>query len=739
MPKIVQLDELTINQIAAGEVIERPASVVKELVENSIDAGATRITVEVSKGGVELIKISDNGSGIEKEDMLLAFDRHATSKIRSVKDIENVVTMGFRGEALASVASVAKIEMISKTANAEGNKIVLEDGEVVEFKPAASSVGTIISVSNLFYNTPVRYKFLKKDYTEVGYIEDIIRNLSLMNKHIAFKLINNGKVILQTNGDSNFRSVIYSIYGNEIAKNIIEVDEEFDGIRVSGVIGKPEIARSTRRMQIFFVNSRFVKDKVLYNSTDRAFKGLIPLGRFGFCILNVEMNPKFIDVNVHPAKLEVRFENEQAVNKAVYNAIKTGFQKVELVENVSKIKTEKEQVNLNENISKYEYLTKNTKDINEANKNIEIDTVESISEEEDLRKKNEELRKKFEQFNLSERDTKDSKIEDIINNYKQKYGTPQKVLTEMGESLDLTEENDKLLKASNFQDTKNIKTDQTDKDELFPMFGLEDAKNENEENLVDEDQTIKVEFDRENNLSNIEQASSIHEIASGILEQKEQEGFEDTDIVNTEVINKKLEVKKEIEQIASFDEMYEKAFGTEVLEKRIEKRIKEEEKERQINASANLKQVNDASIFKGDKKPYKIIGVLFRTYIVIEVGQEVYMIDQHAAHERVLFEKIRKNYYKSEFRDTQTLLMPDTITLSYREFQTAINNREVFSKAGFEFEEFGINTIRLISVPSMVEILNTKELFLDILDEIDGAESSRKTRNRIQIFSNCCM
>ena len=273
MGKIVLLDDLTINQIAAGEVIERPASVVKEMVENSIDAGATNITVEIKNGGISYIRITDNGSGIAADDMEIAFERHATSKIRSAGDLDTVRTMGFRGEALASIAAIANVEMVSKTAAEEtGHKIVVEGGEILEKSEAASPVGTSITVKNLFYNTPVRYKFLKKDYTESGYIEDAITRIALVNKNVAIKLINSGKTIIQTNGDGNSKNVIYNIFGKDIAKAIIDVEYEYEDVKIYGVIGKPEIARSNRNNQLFFVNNRFIKDKNLTAAADQAYK-----------------------------------------------------------------------------------------------------------------------------------------------------------------------------------------------------------------------------------------------------------------------------------------------------------------------------------------------------------------------------------------------------------------------------------------------------------------------------------
>jgi len=341
MGNIVLLDELTINKIAAGEVIERPASVVKELVENSIDAGATNITVEIKNGGISYIRVTDNGKGILPDDMEIAFERHATSKIRRADDLETVKSMGFRGEALASIAAIANVEMISRTDGQEfGKTVVIEGGKILKSEEIGCQVGTIITVQNLFFNTPVRYKFLKKDYTESGYIEDSITRLALSNPNIAFKLINTGKTVIQTSGDGNMKNVVYSIFGKDVAEAILEVDYKFEDMNITGVVGKPEIARSNRSKQMFFVNKRFVKDKVLSGATEKAFKGMLPIGKYGFVILNIDMEPNKVDVNVHPAKLEVRFEEENKVFKAIYHAVQDALLKGELIENTERAKEE---------------------------------------------------------------------------------------------------------------------------------------------------------------------------------------------------------------------------------------------------------------------------------------------------------------------------------------------------------------------------------------------------------------
>ncbi len=450
MGNIVLLDELTINKIAAGEVIERPASVIKEMVENSIDAGATNITVEIKNGGISYIKITDNGKGIGQDDLEIAFERHATSKIRSADDLSTVTSMGFRGEALASIAAISKVEMVSKTKEQEtGYKIVVEGGDILEKEEVGCQTGTSITVQNLFYNTPVRYKFLKKDYTESGYIEDAITRIALVNPNIAIKLINTGKNVIQTNGNGDLKSVVYNIYGKDVANGIAELNYQYENITVSGVIGKPEIARSNRSNQLFFVNKRYIKDKTLTAATEQAYKGLIPIGKFGFVILNIEMNPAKVDVNVHPAKLEVRFEEENKVFQAIYHAIKDTLLKNELVVNTStntreasfeeRLKNIREAKKENQNNGLFGFRKQNEKQIEkytEEESGIKTNVIEEVHQDEpqedkleptikigapvdtsDVLKQLKEMREKIEK-ELQEKEIKPLKIKDVEAEYK---------------------------------------------------------------------------------------------------------------------------------------------------------------------------------------------------------------------------------------------------------------------------------------------------------------------------------
>ena len=511
MGKIVLLDDLSINQIAAGEVIERPANVVKELVENSVDAGATKITVEIKKGGKSFIKITDNGKGIEKEDLPLSIERHATSKIRSVEDLEHTYTMGFRGEALASIASISNFTIISKTDNQEiGVKITTDGGDIVSAEEVSSNTGTTIIVENIFFNTPVRYKFLKNDSTEFRYIKEWLQKFAVSHLDVSIKLINDGKIVFSSNGNGSIDDLIYVLYGKDVQENIIKVDYEDEGIKVSGVIGTTLIARDTRKDQIVFLNKRNIKNNVLTASADQAFKGGgTGIGKFGFFILNLDMPASYYDINVHPTKMDVRFKDEDKIFKVFYNAIKSAMLSKEFLGN-----TEMEE-------RKTEYIEK--------------------------------------EYNF------------VTNHF-------------------------------------------------------------------------------------IKQPSIIP--------------------------------SKEIDKVE-------------------EKSIIERENKRKVE--------------------YKYIGILFRTYIVIEVGQDIYLIDQHAAHERLLYEQIKENYKNNLKNNTQMTLIPEIINLTHKECEFVKENIELFQKAGFDIEEFGDNSVKINGIPDIEyrEKTTSKALFMDTLDEMLTSERSQ--------------
>ena len=710
MGNIVLLDELTINKIAAGEVIERPASVVKEMVENSIDAGATSITVEIKNGGISFIKVSDNGKGIASDDLEIAFERHATSKIRSADDLNTVTSMGFRGEALASIAAVANVELVSKTEDEEiGYRVVVEAGDVLEKEEAGCRTGTTITVRNLFFNTPVRYKFLKKDYTESGYIEDAITRIALVNPNVAIKLINTGKTVIQTNGSGNLKDVVYSIYGKDIASNILEVNYKYEDIEVTGVIGKPEIARSNRSNQLFFVNKRYIKDKTLTAATEQSYKGLIPIGKFGFAILNLEMDPAKVDVNVHPAKLEVRFQEENKVFQAVYHAIKETLLKGELVADPEKsLRDENGEKKIDRSALSFEERLKNLRDSKKENNQGLFG----------FRKQNE---KQIEKYTDEESKIKTNILEDVYNSKnkeKNLLNNNDNAELEVGKPIDTTDVLEQLKKMrekieEELKENKNIRLEDV---------SLDKSREEKEKEEKDDKLEVGIEEERQENKQEIteEQKEKIDKV---------NEALENID--NKEIKEEFGEIKQRMEELNNnpkvvsedFDEMYRKLFGRSPIAD------VEEKKEKDTNNAIDIVKSN-ISMFDTDEKfqkpTYKFIGIIFKTYIILEIGEEMYILDQHAAHERIMYEKVKKNYYSDEVKDSQLLLLPDVITLTHKEMDIAKENIPMFEKAGFTLEEFGENTIKLTGVPTICLDLDTKELFLETLDEINTVARTAK-------------
>ena len=727
MGNIVLLDDLTINKIAAGEVIERPASVIKEMVENSIDAGANNITVEIKNGGISYIKVTDNGKGIAQDDLEIAFERHATSKIRSADDLNTVTSMGFRGEALASIAAIANVEMISKTEEQEiGYRVVVEAGNVLEKEETGCRTGTTITVKNLFFNTPVRYKFLKKDYTESGYIEDVITRIALVNPNVSIKLINTGKTVIQTNGKGDLKSVIYSIYGKDIANGIMEVSYQYEDIKIEGVIGKPEISRSNRSNQIYFVNKRYIKDKTLTAATEQAYKGLIPIGKFGFVVLNLEMNPAKVDVNVHPAKLEVRYQEENKVFQAIYHAIKDTLLKGELVANTEKPVIESTN-RIDRSAMSFEERLKNLRESKKENqqngglfgfRKQNEKQIEQYTDEESKIKTNivEEL------YNNKNNKSESENIEKSTDKFETKVIDLKDIESNAGEPINTSDILEQLMqvkeKMQEDLDKQNVNSQEMQVSDETTVYNFSEAlKNKNVQTGNEEKEYDNIP-EENNKTDNYDENG----IPKALQKEEKNENEENANEKSAE----KVETEVNQDTSSDFNKMYEKMFGRAPID---EEKLKLEKVENERTSAVDIVKDN-VSIFENqeelEKPVYKFIGIVFKTYIILEIDKEMYILDQHAAHERILYEKVKKNYYSGDTKDSQMLLLPDVITLTHKEMEIAKENMQMFNKAGFSLEEFGENTIKLTGVPAVCIDLDTKELFLETLDEINTVARTAK-------------
>ena len=778
MGKIVLLDDLTINQIAAGEVIERPASVVKELVENSIDANAKNIVVEIKNGGISYIRITDDGNGIEKDDMEIAFERHATSKIRSADDLDDVKTMGFRGEALASVASIANVQMISKTRNEEfGNQLTIKGGDILSENEIGAKDGTSITITELFYNTPVRYKFLKKDFTESGYIEDTITRIALANPGVAIKLINTGKVVIQTSGTGRLEDVIYSIYGKEIYDNILPVDYQFEGYHITGVIGKPIISRSNRTNQLFFVNKRFVKDKTLTSAAEQGFKGLVTVGKHGFLILNIDMDPKKVDVNVHPTKLEVRFQEDGIIFKAVYHAIKETLLKSDLVSDPVKDYTSATPNEILKDISKKSSLeawsikpnyengqnknnTPKFSDFKNTISDLDFNTRKSFIDEVTKAKTPEEILENLRNYtklvikqnttndnqevrqNDKQEDNQDFKQNDsqeVNQDFKQDDSQEVNQEVKQDDSQEVNQEvkqdgnqwiNQEVKQddkqETNQEDSQNVSIEEiankSDTTNLENTKSSEEVEKADSSNIENKKATENTEISYSSNLENTETA----EIAGsenienkGATENAGNNSIND-EIHKTEENNEEYDLKE-----PSFEEMYKKLFGRDIAT--AQKEYAEKNKNSEFTLMEPISK-NEESLFEANEEipPYQFVGIAFKTYIILTMKDELYILDQHAAHERIMYEKVKKNYFSTSQKDSQLMLLPDVITLNNRDMGIYRDNKEMFEKAGFIIEEFGENTVKIVGVPSFCLNFNNREIFLETLDGINTVARTAK-------------
>ena len=627
MSKIVVLDELTACQIAAGEVIERPASVVKELAENSIDAGSTSISVDIRSGGVKYIKITDNGCGFEADDAVIAFDKHATSKIKSGDDLNEIATLGFRGEALASIAAVSDVELLSKTHDANiGVYVRIKGCDVLETAEKGAPNGTSITVRDLFYNTPARYKFLKKDGTEASYVADILQKLAIANPNISFKLTSNGNEVFRTPGNGDLKSVIFSIYGKETAASLLPVNYEDNNCKISGFTGIKDAVYSNRTRQLVFVNGRCIRSKIITSALDEAYKTVTMKNKFPFAVLKIEVPLSKVDVNVHPTKSEVRFSDDSLIYKLVYNGVTNAV----LYENsgssawISKIP--QKPTLQTENPSKAPEQNRASISIG-SNQLGRVQTNSSLS---DIARKREE-------------------IVSIISEKDKELSLPKNdELPEIWKS----EKADTSISASEISKTEN---DFNGQPEIPQIVNEKDTENEIQE-VTGENQT-QYNCDKQ------------------------------------ELPKEEKEISTEAEQHPSITYSYTD----------MPQFVMEADDEQPV-------LYNSTSVYTDSI----VVGQVFDTYIILQYGKEMVLIDQHAAHERIKYEEI-KDVVNEGTGAISPLFVPITMTLSPAELTAFQSNTEFFELLGFEIDEFGGNTIIIRAVPTILSESNIEDVILSAL------------------------
>lgn len=646
MGRINVLDKHTAELIAAGEVVERPSSVVKELLENSIDAGATQITVEIMHGGIDYLRITDNGCGILKEDVRNAFKRNATSKISVDSDLEKIGTLGFRGEALASISSVSKVQLITKAKEENiGSAYEIDGGEEISFDDAGCPDGTTFIMRNLFYNVPARYKFLKKDVAEGNAVASVIDKIALSHPEIAITFIRDNKRVLKTAGDGKLMSSIYAVYGRDFASTLIPVDYELNGMKLTGYISRPTNGRANRNMQNTFINGRFVKSRTISVALEEACKGSIMIGKFPSCVLNLQISPEAVDVNVHPSKIEVRFINERPVFDTVYHGVKSALLRGD---------SRKEAV-LNHN------NTVNIKPLNPfnlANKVINKEPPKSVQ------KASEKPRERsiFDELDLPTKTVKYNKVNKVSDSssVQKKY-------------MEFLENNKKL--SENNQTTNNT------------------VCNNINNNVI-------------NNVS-----------TESKIETKMDEVKEDTSL------------NQEVQKVNPFEELELEKITTEEKKSDVDVVLPTE---RQTNSSSENIEIK--TLIDEDKQSFRFIGEAMNTYIIVETdNNKLVLIDKHAAHERIIFEKLK---HEKGTGSVQLLLIPITVTLEKNEYTVAIEHLDMFRNVGFDVEDFGNGTLIVRSAPSYLRNDDVEDTIIEICGYIAENRKNVMSEHMEWIYHN---
>lgn len=630
------LDKHVAELIAAGEVVERPASVIKELIENSIDAGAKNITVEIKNGGTTFMRVADDGCGIFKDDIKVAFLRHATSKVKLETDLDSISTLGFRGEALASICAVSRLQLITRNINEEiGSSYIIEGGEEVSFDDAGCPVGTTFVIRDLFYNIPARAKFLKKDVSEGNAVSNIIDKTALSHPEIAFTYIKDGKQVLKTFGDGKLISAIYSVFGKDFANGLIPVDYQLNAIKVTGYVTKPVNSRPNRNMQNFFINGRYVKTRTAMAAIEEAFKGSVMVGKFPSCVLNIELPYEMIDVNVHPAKIEVRFINERPVFDTVYHAVKSA-------------------------LIKYD-----------SRKQASFKTNTAFN---DIRK--------FSPFNNAGAVLKDN---------------PQ-----------VKSEPTKTTVQSQKHAVTEIKPEK--KDDFNPFDDIDFTPIQKPASK--KQSTVNIDNLK---LSDVDKPFNIYS-KEAVSNAKKSDVYQKSDFIENKPVYEQSELEIDLSEHKKEDiqTISEPEFDVIEISKEVE--------------------VSEPVLIKQDEVVIKYIGEAFDTYIIAEKNnKEILFIDKHAAHERMIYEKLKSEKAASF---SQILLQPVAVTLGKSEYDAAINNIEMFRECAFDVEDFGNSTVIVRSAPQYLDAADINDCIAEMADYISAGKNDIFTEKMDWFYHN---
>ena len=648
MRKIAVLDQQTIDKIAAGEVVERPSSIVKELVENAIDAGATAVTVEITDGGKKMIRITDNGGGMERDQVPLAFLRHATSKIEKVEDLEHIASLGFRGEALSSIAAVAQVELITKTPSAlSGVRYVINGGVQESLEDMGAPEGTTFLVRNLFYNTPARSKFLKSDTTEGNYVSTLMEQLALSHPEISFKYIQNKQVKLHTSGNYNIKDVIYNIYGRDITKALLEVSYENDFMKIEGFVGKPEISRGNRTFENYYINGRFVKNRIIAKGIEDAYKGFLMQHKFPFVSLHIQMEGNDLDVNVHPSKMEVRFARGTEVYDAVYETVHKALTTREMIQTVPFGKEEP------------------------------VKKLSSVVKPGDVPEP-------FETRRRAEMPEYRTQVSNTVNR------------------------------------TSNVSIKGNDRTVSAPDTAMDKKQISSYSTLPRGTITMAEQAVREQKIYQTKDPFT----------KAEEKLFEGT--INDKNIHEKqpdaMQVNMSQKATASVNKnVVDSNENAETCDESAE-RVQEVEKQQKPQ---QLELFEEKLLAPESRSRHQLIGQIFDTYWLVQFEDRFFIIDQHAAHEKVYYERFVKRF-REQMIESQYLSPPLIVSLNLQEEALLETNRKYFEDFGFEIEPFGGKEYCINAVPTNLYGLDEEELFLEMLDNL----ASEKDKDPLGIFAS---
>ncbi len=625
------LDQITIDKIAAGEVIERPSSVVKELVENSIDSGATAITIEIKDGGMSFIRITDNGSGINRDEVRTAFLRHATSKLIKVEDLLELSSLGFRGEALSSIASVGQVELITKEKDSVcGIRYQIHGGKEVSYEEIGCPDGTTIIVRNLFYNTPARKKFMKSPTTEMSYIYDLICRISMSHPEISFKFTANNTNKLFTSGNGKLKDIIYHIYGRDITSNLIEVNRKFNTLEISGYIAKPAVSRGNRSFEDYYVNNRYVKNPVITKAIEDAFRTFVMIHKFPFTVLNFKIDPAQIDVNIHPAKREMKFMNESDIYNYTYDTIREALLHRELIPEVTPGKQ------------------KPAETLNHRNTGSAPEPFE---------------KQRREQIGIKPAAVKEPErpynIKPIIKPENNPYA---RILNRVPDQPQQIPNNPVSQQAT------QQATQQSQSQPVNESTPATSALSADQENITDKDNSV-----------NVSRITS--EIAVTNTQAGEGTATQTKTTTPAEVAAPQPQVPEKEKKYSQLD-----MFGTKMLSEEA-------------------------------RPKHRLIGQVFKTFWLIEYDKKLFIMDQHAAHEKVKFEELMNNY-RNKKAIPQYLMPPAIVTLTADEITFLNDNMEFFENLGYTIESFGGREYKLSSVPANLFGIDGRELFLEFIGEL---------------------